>query len=489
MSNKVWEYHTPDFESDKLNPEMMKYSPWSGHRQFVYDYVVDTEPESIVELGSYYGCSAFTFLQAIKDHSLSTNFYAIDTWAGDSFTESDYKEDIYGSYKVIQDTFFEKQNKSMLRMTFDEANCLFQDDSIDILHIDGAHTYEHCRHDFETWKSKVKKNGVVLFHDISEDRLNGELLGSHLYWEELKETYQYTCEFPYSFGLGLLFFEKEAYERVTKRIDFAHYQKCENQAAVIFKDVIRKRYFELREANKYIDSLKEQVEICQDHLRKYEKTQQEKDAYIQELESKNEWLINNDRLREDFEHTVNKYKTTIEGKDQYILQLEEQIKNYPETIRCLVTDYQNTISGKEAYILELRETVDSLNGLIYKKEKYESELLDTIKKYDETVKGKDNYIHELEEHIEQVVSKAEFDQKEIINKYNETVKGKDNYIQELEDGFKQIVAERDSKQNCILELERRVETYSRQLDNLRYKIKKLPMGEYVLKRMEMESGE
>lgn len=72
----------PEFECDSFNEAMMKYSPWSGHRYFGYDFVANYKPGIIAELGSYYGCSSFTFLQAVKDFGLSTRFYSIDSGKG-----------------------------------------------------------------------------------------------------------------------------------------------------------------------------------------------------------------------------------------------------------------------------------------------------------------------------------------------------------------------------------------------------------------------
>ena len=149
MRYSDWNYYNPVFESDLLNPAMIVYSPWSGHRRFIYDLTRFLEPDMIVELGSYYGCSAFTFLQAIKDGNLGTSFYAVDTWEGDSYTANDYREDIFGAYKETQDTCFSNQNSFMLRMTFDEASDQFAKQSISILHIDGSHSYEDVKHDFK----------------------------------------------------------------------------------------------------------------------------------------------------------------------------------------------------------------------------------------------------------------------------------------------------------------------------------------------------
>lgn len=69
-----WNYYSPEFECDKINVDLLRYSPWSGHRNFIYDLMANWKPHTVVELGSYYGCSAFAIAQAIKDFQLLSVF-------------------------------------------------------------------------------------------------------------------------------------------------------------------------------------------------------------------------------------------------------------------------------------------------------------------------------------------------------------------------------------------------------------------------------
>jgi hypothetical protein len=89
-----------------------------------------------------------------------------------------------------------------VRKYFDEAVEEFKDKSIDILHIDGLHTYEAVKHDYETWKGKVKDDGVILFHDIKVADF-----GVWQVWEELKAEHPKSTiiEFKHNAGLGVLF--------------------------------------------------------------------------------------------------------------------------------------------------------------------------------------------------------------------------------------------------------------------------------------------
>src|SRR5258708_19716455 len=51
-------------------------------------------------------------------------------------------------------------------MTFDEGVGQFEDNSIDLLHIDGLHTYAAVAHDFRGWFPKLRPGGVLLLHDV-----------------------------------------------------------------------------------------------------------------------------------------------------------------------------------------------------------------------------------------------------------------------------------------------------------------------------------
>jgi glycosyltransferase involved in cell wall biosynthesis/SAM-dependent methyltransferase len=86
-------------------------------------------------------------------------------------------------------------------MTFDEAVAQFQDQSVDLLHIDGLHTYEAVRHDFESWLPKLAPGALVLFHDNMET--HGDF-GVWKFWAELKQKHPQNFEFRHSHGLGVI---------------------------------------------------------------------------------------------------------------------------------------------------------------------------------------------------------------------------------------------------------------------------------------------
>lgn len=369
---KNWEYHNPKFESDKLNYDLLRYAPWSGHRNFVYDFVVYFNPEVIVELGSHYGCSAFTFAQAIKDYNLDSKLYAIDTWAGDDYTRNDYENDVYSVFRDTVANFYQNQKIEMLRMTFDQASSKFQDKSIDVLHIDGSHHYEDVKHDFYSWLPKVKDDGIIFLHDISEDIVLDSKMGSNRFWNELKEVYNNTIEFDFSWGLGIIFLSENKF-LLLNDIDLKKYQRINNELAVQYREELRKQHFILKDNNFYIDSLKEQIEIKDCHLNKYADDMKKKDRYIDELK-----------------HDINECNKNIQGKDQYINELTNQVSDLVDQVSKLnkcIDDYAKNVQDKDNYIEELETNLQELsikdNKNNNKIEELEREVSITVKKLEE----------------------------------------------------------------------------------------------------------
>lgn len=198
-----WHINEPAFDYQKDFQNVDPISAWVGHKYFAYDLVSNLKPKLVVELGTHKGTSFFSMCQAVKDHNLKTKLVAVDTWEGDKHAGF-YDDSIYNIVKEITETTYHDVDIKLLRTIFDNAVSEFKNGTIDLLHIDGLHTYIAVKHDFLNWVEKVSKDGIILFHDISE---NSADFGVYKLWKELKKTYD-TLEFDHEHGLGILFKSK-----------------------------------------------------------------------------------------------------------------------------------------------------------------------------------------------------------------------------------------------------------------------------------------
>jgi GT2 family glycosyltransferase len=179
-------------------PEREAPSAWVEHVPFAFWLVDVLRPQRIVELGTHTGVSYSAMCQAVKTLGLATSCFAIDTWKGDEHAGL-YGEDAYGEFAAFHDRRYSAFSR-MIRSTFDEALHHFEDGSIDLLHIDGLHTYEAVRHDYEAWLPKLAANAVVLLHDINVRERD---FGVFRLWNEITAG-RLHFDFLHGHGLGVL---------------------------------------------------------------------------------------------------------------------------------------------------------------------------------------------------------------------------------------------------------------------------------------------
>jgi len=172
-------------------------SGWVEHIPFAMLLVELQRPRMIVELGTHWGVSYCAWCQAVAAIGAQTRCYAVDTWVGDIHTGC-YGNDVYENLKEHHRRY--ESFSTLLRMTFDQALEQFQDRSVDLLHIDGCHTYEAVKRDYETWLPKMSESGMILFHDTAVFERG---FGVHQLWRELSPNFRH-FNFEHGFGLGIL---------------------------------------------------------------------------------------------------------------------------------------------------------------------------------------------------------------------------------------------------------------------------------------------
>ena len=152
-----------------------------------------------VEIGSYCGKSACYIAEACKENK--TYLISIDHHQGSEeqqFGEEYFDNEIYDYKKKVVDTlplFLENIKKFSLSdyikplvMSSEEASKIV-DSEIELVFIDGSHTYESARLDFNSWKNKIKVGGILAIHDIYDTEIEGGQAPREIYETALKEKF------------------------------------------------------------------------------------------------------------------------------------------------------------------------------------------------------------------------------------------------------------------------------------------------------------
>jgi predicted SAM-dependent methyltransferase len=172
---------------------------WLGHAPFMYWLADRVKPKIFVELGTHSGNSYFSFCQSVSENDILTECYAIDSWFGDEHSGK-YSDDIFNDVHNYNNLYYKNFSK-LIRKDFNDAVNDFKDNSIDILHIDGFHSYEAVANDFYTWLPKLSREAIIIFHDTNV-MLPG--FGVHKFWNEIVSQYPRHFNFTHSHGLGVL---------------------------------------------------------------------------------------------------------------------------------------------------------------------------------------------------------------------------------------------------------------------------------------------
>jgi len=173
---KKWEKY-----KQKVMIQQKKVPGWCNPEKAdkLMDLIHEINPQCIVEIGVFGGSSVYPMAEALR-FSEKGLIYAIDPWkakdcqVGYEPEDPNYTwwtdinlEKVYINFtKLITNNNLSKFCRIM-RTTSAEAAPSFENESIDILHIDGNHSEEAALLDAKLFFPKVKKNGYIWFDDVN----------------------------------------------------------------------------------------------------------------------------------------------------------------------------------------------------------------------------------------------------------------------------------------------------------------------------------
>ncbi|WP_127820114.1 class I SAM-dependent methyltransferase [Microbacterium sp. CPCC 204701] len=259
-------------------PAHLPVSAWLTHGPFASWLMDVLRPRRIVELGTHYGYSCFVFAEAIKRLGLDASVDAVDSWEGDDHA-GHYGPEVFDYVRSVVESDYPAIVR-LVRGWFSQARPVFEDASVNLLHIDGRHGYDDASADYTDWNSTVRAGGVILFHDIAE-RDSG--FGVWRLWEELAEPGR-SFAFHHGHGLGVLAVGEIACEPLREL-----FSADEDTAARIRADYERLGGTVLRQA--WLESLPEDAERAWAEVRRRAVHEDELEAAIAALRTSTSWRV------------------------------------------------------------------------------------------------------------------------------------------------------------------------------------------------------
>ena len=162
-------------------------------------------PKTIVEIGTKKGGTLFLWSRVTSARKIISIDLPGGEFGGGYHPQ---KKKLYKHFVIDKPTRMHLiQRDSHQEETFNLLREYLDGNKIDFLFIDGDHTYNGVKQDFEMYSTLVNKNGIIAFHDIVPHFRSSCQVDK--FWEEIKGQFKYKeiIDEPNqtSMGIGLLF--------------------------------------------------------------------------------------------------------------------------------------------------------------------------------------------------------------------------------------------------------------------------------------------
>jgi predicted O-methyltransferase YrrM len=155
---------------------------------WLLDVLRAERPKTVLEIGTYSGGTLFLFSRVAASDALlvSVDMQHMVGRAGR-----------YSPYALVRHSFARERQRIELidaanshdPTTVDRARAVLRGREVDFLFIDGDHSYEGVRRDFELYAPLVRVGGLVGFHDVSP-RSTPHTEGVARLWSELEARHE-----------------------------------------------------------------------------------------------------------------------------------------------------------------------------------------------------------------------------------------------------------------------------------------------------------
>jgi predicted O-methyltransferase YrrM len=154
--------------------------------------VGEEKPKTILEIGTAKGGTLFLLCRVAA--SKDAKIISVDLPGGEYGGGYPQKKvPLYKSFALTSQKLHLVRGNSHLKKTLEKVRETLRGRKIDFIFIDGDHTYEGVKRDFNLYGPLLRKGGLIGFHDIAKHP-RWRKVDVDLFWKEVKEKYDTSWE-------------------------------------------------------------------------------------------------------------------------------------------------------------------------------------------------------------------------------------------------------------------------------------------------------
>jgi len=159
-------------------------TPWQFREELsqLLKLFSERKPKFILEIGTANGGTLFAHCRLAPDDAVIISIDLPSGKFGGGYPA--WKLPVYKSFAKPKQNLFLLRADSHSAVTFEEVKKILNGNKLDYLFIDGDHTYEGVKQDFEMYRTFAKENAVYIFHDIVSHP--GSSCKVYRFWNEVK---------------------------------------------------------------------------------------------------------------------------------------------------------------------------------------------------------------------------------------------------------------------------------------------------------------
>lgn len=165
-------------------PMPLDLQGWNSNNKIFQDLIIQVQPKTIIEVGTWKGASAINMGNIIKKMNLQCQLYCVDTWLGAEEFWNSLKDtpernlllkhgypQIY--YQFLSNVVHCNLQKIILPLPLPSTIAFkvleYNQIQADLIYIDGSHEYEDVKTDIKLYKQLLTKKGIMFGDDYNDN--------------------------------------------------------------------------------------------------------------------------------------------------------------------------------------------------------------------------------------------------------------------------------------------------------------------------------